>query len=264
MNRRILSATLVIFASSSLALFAQDATPALDPSFRDLGGSIAIPIDPKAFNPRKYEIPELSGSLPGAGTHLDEGRLPKVIADYAVVSGDIRQRITIFSGGLVAVHMSGFGGTIRKRVMIPTGAMKVYRDALSADVLSSIPRDLSSMARDADRATLRIYREDGTFAERVFPLSLILPTQMEQFRSILDDLLRVVTQDRLVTNPMTDYKPVVGDRLIADDKKTYVVRRIGNQGEFIEVDCLQEPVKLYVAVKDLHNYFIASLGQPQR
>lgn len=262
MNRQIVSVALVMLSSAMLSLSAQDA-PRIDPASRDLGGSIAVPIDPKAFNPRKYEIPELSGSLPGTGSHLNDGKLPRVIADYALTSGKIQQRITLFDGGLVAVHMTGAGGTIRKRVVIPVGAMKVYRDALSAEALSSLPRDLSSMARDADRGRLRIYRKDGSFAERIFPVSLILPTQMEQLRTVMNDLLRVVTQDRLVTNPMTTYKPVVGDRLLADNKKTYIVRRIGNEGEFIEVDCLQEPVKMFVAVKDLHNYFIASLGQPR-
>ena len=103
MNRRIRTlGILIVTVSCASALYAQSDPSQLDPSNHDLGGSIAVPIDPAGFDPKKYEIPELAGSLPGTGSHLNEGALPRVLADYELITATLRQRITLFDGGLVA------------------------------------------------------------------------------------------------------------------------------------------------------------------
>jgi len=224
-----------------------------------VGGEIAIqvPADPR-LDPRGLEIPELAGTMQALGSQLVDGSLPKALVDYSAHVNELFQRITIFENGLVAVTMRGSHSRLHKKVLLPPDAMDVYRRELSSSDLNAIDQRLLTTDRLADISRIRIHSPDGTFVERTFSSSIIVPRVVERQRQILQDLMRAIAQDREVTNSVTGYFPKAGDLLVADTQKTYEVVRVFNDGAMVELKCIGEPTRMFVAVKDMNQYFIGS------
>ena len=47
--------------------------------------------------------------------------------------------------------------------------------------------------------------------------------------------------------------------VVADDRKVYRVTRI-IENRIVELKCINQPTMIYVAIKDLYNYFIGTTG----
>lgn len=220
------------------------------------GGAISIPLpDVSTRQFREYEVVELAGARPAGESLLVDGRLPAALVDYEAHLGSIRQRLTLFENGVVVVDMTGAGGTIRKRVLLPDDATAAYREFFSAATLRKFePKDLGAVGRD--RVRLRIASPDGDPVQRTFPVTAVVPEPVERLRQVLQDLLRALVEDREVTNPITGWVPEVGGVLVADDQKTYRVVRLMQNGEVLEMVSTTEPLRRFVATKDLHLYFI--------
>jgi hypothetical protein len=226
-----------------------------------LGGAIATPL-PEAQRKQlmKYEIPELAGSRQALGSQLVNDTLPRPMVDYVVQDAKLQQRISIFQGGLVVVDIRGAGGPIRKRVIIPDDALQNYMKSVASIVRirqSDVPPP-----RDDRRAFLRVYNGPHDYTERLFDPATALPHVLNDEISPLRDLLRAITEDRAVTNTIAGYKPKEGDQLVGDDRKVYLVVRVMNDS-IVELRCMSQPTTMYVAVKDLYNYFIGTTGAAQ-
>jgi hypothetical protein len=198
----------------------------------------------------------LIGSKQAIGSQLIDGRLPKPILDYSVRDTRVRQRISIFEGGLVVVRMSGAGGTIQKRVIIPEDALKKYRSVTSASALAAIRESDITAPSERRVASLRVYDDRGGFVERYFDPSSVRMQALSHQIAPLEDLLRAISEDRTVTSTLANYDPKVGDMLVADDRKTYRVARIIPDSGVVELRCVNQPTIIYVAKKDLYNYFV--------
>lgn len=228
------------------------------------GSAIAVPLPPSdQIDRRRYEVPELSGAEVARGSFLIEGRLPRPVADYSATMAGIRQRISLFENGIIAVSMTGTGGTIRKRILIPAEALQQYRRSLDPEVLADLP-PTQTAGPTQDRAALRIYRQDGSIVERTFNPMVVQSVTLGKPILILNDVLRVLSEEREISNSLTGYTPKVGDHLIADDEQIYRVVRVLQNGEYVELISTREPLTLYVATKDLHNYFIGKRRAPKR
>lgn len=226
-----------------------------------LGGAIATPLpESQARKLRKYNIEELAGSRQAIGSQLVDGRLPKPMLDYHVRSSALDQRLSFFEGGLVVVRMSGAGGTIQKRVIIPPDAMKKYMDLASADRVEHIAKNDLTAPQPNRAASFRVYRRDG-YVERTFDPAGSQPKSLHDALMPLQDLLRAISEDRAVTSTLPNYDPRVGDELVADDRKTWRVERIITNGDIVELHCTSQPTVMYVAKKDLYNYFVGRSGQ---
>jgi hypothetical protein len=262
---RALRTALCFFA---IPLFAQTPGPEkpethdiskVDPA--PLGGAIATPLpESEARKLRKYNIEELAGSRQAIGSQLVDGRLPKPMLDYHVRSSALDQRLSFFEGGLVVVRMSGAGGTIQKRVIIPPDAMKKYMDLASADRVEHIGKNELTPPQINRVASFRVYRKDS-YVERMFDPSGTQPKSLHDALMPLQDLLRAISEDRAVTSTLPNYEPKVGDELVADDRKTWRVERIITNGDIVELHCTSQPTVMYVAKKDLYNYFVGRSGQ---
>lgn len=267
-------AALVLLAASNL--LAQSTPPApveevpphditkVDPA--PLDGAISVPL-PEADRKRlkKYDIPELVGARQALGSQLINGELPKPVLDYVARDTRIEQRLSLFEGGLVVVNITGAGATIRKKLIIPPDAVQNYLKQISADALSKVrPNDLGT-PRQGREAFLRVYRAGSprSYVERSFDPVAILPKQMSDQVVPLQDLLRAIYEDRGITNTVAGYIPAVGDQLVADDRKVYRVARIIDNS-IVELRCINQPTIIYVAVKDLYNYFIGTTGAARR
>ena len=101
------------------------------------------------------------------------------------------------------------------------------------------------------------------FVERQFDPMARLPKTLSDQVVLMRDLLRVIYQDREMTNSVAGYLPKVGDQLVGDDKKVYKVTRVVGTN-IVELRCLSQPTTIYVAVKDLYNYFIGTPGAASR
>ena len=242
-------------------------TPPHDISMVDpapLGGAIAVPLTPKQEKQlRKYEIPELAGSRQALGSQLIGGELPRPLIDYVVREEKLEQRISFFQGGLVVVNMRGAGGPIRKRVIIPDDALDSYQKRISYAALSAIRQFELAAPRDNRIALLRIYSGDGKYVERVYDPMAAMPKTLNDEVLPLQDLLRTISEDRGVTNSVANYMPKPGDKLVSDDQKVYVVRRVIDN-HIVELQCTSQPTSIYVEVKDLYNYFIGTTGAADR
>lgn len=226
-----------------------------------LGGAIATPLpEREARKLRKYNIEELAGSHQAIGSQLVAGHLPKPMLDYHVRSSALDQRLSFFEGGLVVVRMSGAGGTIQKRVIIPADATKKYMELASADRVERIGKNELTAPQPNRAASFRVYRNDG-YVERTFDPSGSQPKALHDALMPLQDLLRAISEDRGVTSTLPNYDPKVGDELVADDRKTWRVERIITNGDIVELHCTSQPTVMYVARKDLYNYFVGRSGQ---
>ncbi len=245
-----------------------------------LGGAISVPLpESQRRRLRKYEIPELVGSRQALGSQLIDGRLPHPILDYITEQGPIHQRLSIFEGGLVVIDSHGAGGTIRKKLLIPDDAMKNYMHSISATSVRAVPPTDLVAPRDGRRSALRVYAVDAAalgsaarpragaptqdYAERQFDPMATLPKRLSDMIVPLEDLLRAIYEDRAVTNTVGNYVAKEGDQLVGDDQKVYRVARVVD-GHIVELQCLSQPTRLYVEMKDLYLYFIGTPGAARR
>ena len=222
-----------------------------------LGGAMSVPLPEKHRRKlKRYEIPELTGSRQAIGSQLVNGDLPRPLLDYHVRDSAIDQRISFFDGGLVVVRLTGAGGTIHKRVIIPGDALKRYLDVASIDTLRTVRSVDVTPATDSRQARFRIYASSQTHAELIFDPSGAKPKRLHDQLRPLEDLLRAITEDRNVTSTVAGYEPKAGDELVGDDRKVYRVQRVIAESGIVELHCLSQPTILYVAKQDLHNYFV--------
>ena len=269
-SERGLRGFLLAAACSLLAPIAIAQTPQQEPphdiskvDVAPLGGAISVPL-PERERKRleKYEIPELVGSRQALGSQLIDGRLPRPILDYLTEQGPIHQRLSIFEGGLVVIDTHGAGGTIRKKLLIPNDALSNYMKAITTTSVSGVRTADVLGPRDGRRSALRVY--DGRqFVEREFDPMSTLPKRLSDMIMPLEDLLRAIYEDRAVTNTVANYMAKVGDQLVGDDQKIYRVARVVDD-HLVELQCLSQPTRLYVEMKDLYLYFIGTPGAASR
>jgi hypothetical protein len=223
------------------------------------GGAIAVPLpQAQAKRLKKYEIPELVGTRQALGSQLIDGRLPLPIVDFRAFSGALEQRLSIFEGGLVVISMSGAGGLIRKKMIIPDDALAAYRKAVNAPDLEQVRQGELAPATGIASAQLRVYANDGKFVERRFDPTNAIPKKLQDQVLPLQDLLRAMSEDRTVTNTIAGYEPQVGDELMGDDKKSWKVVRVIADSGIVVLHCTTDPTTIYVGKKDLYNYFIGA------
>lgn len=230
-----------------------------------LGGAIAVPLPERERKKlSKYDIPELAGSRQAVGPQRIDGRLPRPLVDFNINSAALYQRISIFEGGLVVVEMRGTGGTMRKKVVIPTDALQNYLHAISPQALAGVHDGDLTKPRDSRHAMLRAYNAaNQSFVEKQFDPLATLPKELSDQVVPMQDLLRAIYQDRAVTNTVAGYMPKVGDQLVGDDQKVYKVTRVVSE-KIVELRCLSQPTTIYVDVSDLYNYFIGTPGAASR
>jgi hypothetical protein len=248
-----LSAATVLFCAALPALAQHDITQV---ETAPESGVISTPI-PTSRGYRKYDIPDLAGAKQAIGTQLLDGRLRKPMLDFITAEGKVEQRISVFEGGLVVVNMSG-GGNIRKKLLIPDDALRSYVRSASAEGLRSIRPDSLAAPESDRRSLLRVYDADGTFVERAFNPSKVLPKTLSDQIEPLRDLLRAISEDRTVTSSVAGYEPKAGDELVADDQKVYRVVRVVDGAGVVELKCLDAPTTIFVTKSDLHLYFVGA------
>lgn len=221
-------------------------------------GSIATPLpEAQRRRLRKYDMQELTGSRQALGPQLIDGRLPRPLLDLIVVNTQVYQRISMFEGDLVVVQMTGAGGTILKKVLIPGDGMNAYRTAAAPEAVEKIRPEALPAPRDGRSATLRVYRDVG-IVERTFDPTATLPKPFHDAILPLQDLLRAISEDRTVTNTVANYEPKVGDELVGEDRRVYRVTRIIPKSGVVELRCTTLPTVMFVSKQDLYQYFVGS------
>lgn len=244
---------LLVFAIAATALAQHDISK-VDPA--PAGGAIAVPLPEEHRRKlKKYDIPDMAGAKQALGSQLIDGRLPKPLVDFISRDGIVEQRVSLFEGGLVVVNMTG-AATIRKKVIIPPDALRSYLRVLNVEALNQV-HTMDLTRPDAARgARLRVYGEDGIAVERVFNPLGILPKALADKVLPMQDLLRAISEDRTVTTSVAGYEPKEGDELVADDQRVFRVVRVTEPGGVVELKCLDDPISMYIARKDLSQYFV--------
>jgi hypothetical protein len=240
----------------ALPALAQHDITQVDPA--PSGTAMSTPI-PMKRGWKKYDIPDLAGAQQAVGSQLIDGRLRKPLLDYITAEGAVEQRVSIFEGGLVVVNMTG-ASTIRKKMLIPESALQSYVAAVSPATLTAVDQHWLALPEPMHHSRLRVYAADGTFVERIFNPTRILPKPLNDQITPLRDLLRAVSEDRSVTSSVAGYEPKPGDELVADDQKIYRVLRVVEGSNVVELKCLDAPTTIYVMKKDLHLYFVGRHG----
>lgn len=246
------SLPLIAVLLCAVAASAQHDISQVEPAGPD--AAVATPIPTKRAW-KRYDIPDLAGAQQALGSQLIDGRLRKPLFDFITAEGTVEQRVSIFEGGLVVVNMTG-PATIRKKLLIPEGALRTYVAAVSAEALARIDQQSLVAPEPTRRSLLRAYTADGHFVERTFNPSRVLPKSLNDQIAPLRDLLRAVSEDREVTSSVAGYEPKAGDELVSDDQKIYRVIRVVEGANVVELKCLDAPTTVYIAKKDLHLYFV--------
>lgn len=239
--------------------FAQHDISGVEPA--PSGGIAATPI-PTKRGWKKYDIPDLAGAKQAVGSQLIDGHLRKPLVDFITAEGVVEQRVSIFEGGLVVVNMTG-ASTIRKKMLIPESALRSYVSAVTPESLQAIDQQSLVSPEPTRRSRLRVYAADGSFVERVFNPTRVLPKSLNDQITPLRDLLRAVSEDREVTSSVSGYEPKPGDELVADDQKIYRVMRVVDGANVVELKCLDAPTTIYVVKKDLHLYFVGRRAEEE-
>jgi hypothetical protein len=206
-----------------------------------------------------YHVVELAGATPVGDDLLIDGRLPKILINFTARLEQVYQRLTVFENAILAVEMQGEGWRMSKKVRIPAEALEAYRRFFTTGELERF-RPWGEGDPERDQTVLRIATGEST-VERKWASTAVLPEQIERLRLVLLDVLRALSEDREVTNPVSGYEASLGDVLLGDDQKSYRVVGILQQGDLLELQSLSEPVRRFVAKKDLHLYFVAA-GPP--
>ena len=250
-------ARVAVILLSALPALAQHDITRVDPASPD--SAISTPI-PTTRGWKKYDVPDLDGAQQALGSQLIDGRLRKPLMDFLSSEGSVEQRISIFEGGLVVVNMTG-AATIRKKVLLPKHALDQYIAKISPKTLARDDQRALVPPERGRRSVVRLYEEDGTYVEREFNPTRMLPKELDDQITPLRDLLRAVSEDRSVTSSVAGYEPQPGDELVADDQKIYRVMRIVGAEGVVELKCLDAPTTIYVTKKDLHLYFVGAKPQ---
>lgn len=254
--------TALLFALQVVAQDPPHDITMVDPA--PLGGAIATPLPNwQRRRMKKYDLPELAGAHQALGSQLIDGNLPKPLIDFVADLGQVKQRISFFEKGLVVVDMTGSGATIRKKVIIPPDALKSYRSFINAKALARVRPESLVVPKDGRRALLRVYADDGTIVQREFDPMSVLPKAVTDQIFPLADLLRVISEDRGVTNTIANYIPQRGDELVADDNTVWRVSDIFAE-KVVQLECESQPTTMYVEIHDLYNYFIGKRGAATR
>jgi len=225
-----------------------------------LGGAIATPLpEAQRRKLKKYDIPELSGARQALGSQLIDGALPRPLIDFISTDSKVRERISFFEGRLVTIDVTGSGATIRKRILLPDDAFKSYTTSITAANLAAVRAGALAPPRDGRRAALRVYDGPDHFVEREYDPMSTPPKALSDRVVAMQDLLRAIYQDRSVTNTVSNYAPKEGDELVGDDSRVWRVKRVIAE-KIAVLECVTQPMTMYVDVHDLHNYFI---GKPR-
>lgn len=221
------------------------------------GGAIATPLPMQETRRlKKYDLPELAGSRQALGSQLINGQLPRPLVDYISVIGDVRQRLSIFEGGLVVVDLSGSVAPIRKKLLIPTDALEAYLKSASPQKLHALDKE-NLLPPKPDRSTrVRVYESRDQFVEKTFNPTFTLPKAAFDVVAPLQDLMRAICEDRSVTSSLANYEPKEGDELVADDLNVYKVVRVVKEQGVVELRSLTQPTSMFVKTSQLYNYFV--------
>ena len=203
------------------------------------------------------EIPELAGAIRAEGSQLIDGKLPRPYVDYSIDLLGVSRRLSLFQNGLVVVTTVHGGESYSKKILIPPGAVDAYRPHLSSETLERLYRDMIQETPSDDRETIRIWNDDGKWTERSFDPSMRLPFELEEMLGIVRDLMRVIVDDRDITNSMADYEPREGDELISEDFTVWLVIRVDHSAQIVEVHDVGNPIRMFLAWKDLETRFVA-------
>jgi|GEM_PF-484517 len=228
------------------------------------GNSMATPL-PQQMSRRlkKYEIPELTGARQALGSQLVDGRLPRPLFDYYIRNEALEQRISMFEGGLVVVRMSGAGGTLSKKLILPRDAAAAYRKNVSLVPIREamlMHGDSIGTPPPGRRAELRVYDDSGGHQSVLLDPAAARPKTVNDAIAPIEDLLRAISEDRTVTNTVANYNPKVGDELVGEDRKVWRVQRLLADSGTVELRCQSQPTTIFVARKDLYNYFVGARG----
>ena len=206
---------------------------------------------------KRYDVPDMAGAQQALGSQLIDGRLRKPLMDYLARTGEVAQRVSLFEGGLVVINMTG-AAAIRKKVLIPADSVANYQKVITTEGLRTVnPAELAPP--EATRyAQIRVYDAEGNYIERVFDPGRVMPKELNDAVSPLRDLLRAISEDRDVTSSVAGYEPQPGDELVADDQKIYRVMRVVDPPGIVELKCLSAPTTIYIAKKDLKEYFVGA------
>lgn len=201
-------------------------------------------------------VPELAGAERVTGSILVDGHLPAPYLDYVIVmSPNHSQKLSIYQNGLVTMTTTIEDRQSMKKVLFPPGAIETYRPHLSVEILENSNKQPLIATPTRLRETIRIYDDEGRPVTRTYDPSLYLPSGLENMRSLLQDLARILIEDNEITNPMTDYEPESGDLLLDQQMQSWTVKRVVN--DHVEVQADNSPLRAWVKADQLDEQFMS-------
>ena len=245
-HRATIAPLVVIFSALATAPLRAQSTP---PPLSNLSAEQA---DRDKSGDEPYDNPDLYGAKP---FELGQGhKLPSVLIDYTVRSGRLLQRVSVFDNRVASIHLRGNGPDLHRRIQLSTDWIDTVEKLIASIDASSIHTTNDPFRRDNDRVEMR-FNGVGGMQQIDFAAMQVMPQSIDTLRIMLGDLLGAIGEDKQVTNPITTYTPVAGDKLVGDDQHLYLIRRVFEDGSMVELEGVGKPIRFVVPAKLLYKLF---------
>ena len=200
-----------------------------------------------------WEDPELWGSQSVEAIPGDA----RLLVDYQMTAGELRQRLTLYDEGFARVEWVHGTSTIDRALLLAEDAARNWRDIVGGFRLpSSSYRASERLSHASNAVTITLHR--GEKPERYqFSTAAALPSELGTLRALLDALAQSMVEDRQVANPVSTYAPVVGDVLLDPEGNRYRIMRVVDSPRVVELRRADPPMTTWVPQRDLYTMFTA-------
>lgn len=173
------------------------------------------------------------------------------------------REITLFANGTIRVR-EGLGeeGTMALGELGPE-ELRSYLRRLAEIDLSEVPGETGGVEGEwVERCRLELALGEDAGRTMEFSRYDALPLSLQRLRRILEELGdRVSVAEEGVEHLPSGYRPRPGDVLRRADGELFEVRGFTADGRGVELQGIDQPLTLYVAVDDLRGEFVALVSR---
>jgi hypothetical protein len=168
------------------------------------------------------------------------------------------RRLTFFANGTLRLISGQVLHETLKLAELSPDEVTAYENRLGDEDLSEVdhlePLPLSGLAVEHCELRLRLWEGDG----RLFRFSRLdsLPLTLARVVGIADELAAVTEAQAPTGEFPLDYEPRPGDILIRADGSSFEVMGITGDGSGIELEQIDQPLTIYVPLKELQHLFV--------
>jgi len=202
-------------------------------------------------------MPALLPLAVAAGSDYRDPRSREVLR-LDCTTGELSSDLTLFGNGTLRLEEGETGGEEMTLSEIDLDSLDAYVRRLQAESLSDglePPNPVEGTWTEQCLLTLDV--EEGPSGSVAFGAFDSLSLPLGRVVSIARELLALARARHQVTRLTEGYSPRVGDVLLHRDGGRYRVQGLTSDGRAVELDGIEQPLTIYLAVEAVRDQFIA-------